>query len=692
MSKSNSLMGGNNRPKAPRRTQVKGHSPKKSCSGARAEPRPLYRVRDILKAKSQRPVVLVGSEKAADAAVACGLLATTSAGGLKAAAKTDWSPLAGRTVWIVPDNDEAGERYAQDAARLCLAAGAREVRILDWSHIMPDRELPEHYDLADAVAECASDDERMGLRQAVKHAAELAEPWQPAPPAGLPPQWRPFPVDVLPEPVRGLVVAGAKAMCCDPAFIALPALAVLAGCVGNARTLRLKCGWDVPAILWTAVVAESGTLKTPAFRLALRALRKREQRAWQEGKQILTEYETALARWQREFARWKRSKSDYNDPPKKPERPIVPRVIVVDVTVERLATLLDEHPKGLLLARDELSGWLASFDRYVQRGQTSADATFWLSSYVAEHVQVDRKTGGESIYVPRAAMSVCGTIQPRVFARSLGEQHRENGLLARLFLAMPPRVPKQWTEAQVDPAVVELFGQAIDNLLRLEPAAGDDGVPEPIPLGLSEDAKRVWVDYYTRHEAEQADLQGELAAAWAKLEEGAARLALVVHLARWAGGDPTADPGVVDGQSMTAGVTLAEWFKHETRRVYMVLDETDEDRDRRRLVEWIAAKGGVVTARDVQMRYRPLREPGAAEEALNDLAQRGWGRWETVAPSGRGRPRRQFCLCQQCQRQHNSPQQRKNGNSVDVDNVDTVENHLRLASDKAKETDAWPQF
>ena len=59
-------------------------------------------------------------EKAADAAGTLGLLATTSPHGASSAAKADWRALAGRDVAILPDNDDAGRRYAEDVAAILL--------------------------------------------------------------------------------------------------------------------------------------------------------------------------------------------------------------------------------------------------------------------------------------------------------------------------------------------------------------------------------------------------------------------------------------------------------------------------------------------------------------------------------------------------------------------------------------------
>lgn len=72
---------------------------------------PLYRLLDL--ANDSGPVYVVEGEKAADAARNIGLLATTSAHGAGSAEKSDWSPLAGRDVIILPDQDEAGRKYAQ---------------------------------------------------------------------------------------------------------------------------------------------------------------------------------------------------------------------------------------------------------------------------------------------------------------------------------------------------------------------------------------------------------------------------------------------------------------------------------------------------------------------------------------------------------------------------------------------------
>ena len=186
-----------------------------------------------------------------------------------------------------------------------------------------------------------------------------------------------------------------------------------------------------------------------------------------------------------------------------------------------------------------------------------------------------------------------------------------------------------------------------------------------------------WKTYYNTHAQEQADLTGELSAAWSKLEEYAARLALVVHFARWAADDPTlASADVVDVASMAAGIALATWFKGEARRVYALLGESDEDRDRRRLVEWLERRGGSATPREVQMGCRWLREPGAAETALEQLAKAGWGNWEPTPPGRRGQPTRHFRLSTPSTVNSIGVLSGENSNTVDVDIVDAPDSQV----------------
>jgi putative DNA primase/helicase len=93
--------------------------------------RPLFNLPDIV-SKAKAPVVVCEGEKAAEGAAGIfpNSIATTSSGGAEAASKTDWTPLAGRSILIWPDHDEAGENYACEVATILVALGC-SVAIID---------------------------------------------------------------------------------------------------------------------------------------------------------------------------------------------------------------------------------------------------------------------------------------------------------------------------------------------------------------------------------------------------------------------------------------------------------------------------------------------------------------------------------------------------------------------------------
>ena len=109
------------------------------------EPRPLYNLPAVAASDA---VVLVEGEKCADALMGVSIVATTAMGGAATAIdKTDWTPLAGKTVVVWPDHDDAGVRYADIVIPKLLHLGAKVRRVT-----VP-QDKPKKWDAADAVAE-----------------------------------------------------------------------------------------------------------------------------------------------------------------------------------------------------------------------------------------------------------------------------------------------------------------------------------------------------------------------------------------------------------------------------------------------------------------------------------------------------------------------------------------------------------
>ena len=408
--------------------------------------------------------------------------------------------------------------------------------------------------------------------------------------------YRKFPIDSLPEPVHSFVKETSLSLGCDPSFVVLPLIAAIAAAIGNTRVIRLKNGWDEPSIIWTIIVGESGTLKSPAMDKALKATRDRQAKKLQEYSAAMEEYEEELTKYEADRNKYKQGKLE-GDPPRKPKEPVAERYLVSDTTIESLAIVLNEAFRGVLLARDELGGWIGSFDQY-KKGK--ADAAQWLELFRAGCLLIDRKTGKQKIIsVSRASVSITGGIQPGLLRRIIGEEYIENGLAARFLMAMPPRRKKKWTDREVSSELLEKINVMFNRLFELTPKSSDEGELSPIPIELSSEAKELWIEFYNSISKEQIKLNSALAAAWAKLEGYAARIALIIHLIKGM-------EGPIDRDSIQSGIEIIKWFSYESRRVYSYLKSSEDEIEREKIIDLIERKGPL-TPRELTLNMRGFK-------------------------------------------------------------------------------------
>lgn len=365
----------------------------------------------------------------------------------------------------------------------------------------------------------------------------------------------PPPVHVLPRSLRQFVERGAEAQAIDAAFFLVPCLGALAGAIGATRRVALKDGWQEPAVLWTAIVAPSGAGKSPPLKAAVRPVAERNHILHERSEALRQAYEA-----EREARRGDRGGA--SDAPL--AEPATLRAMVRDTTLEALGVRLRDNRRGLLVAVDELAQWLGSFDRY-RRG---ADGAAWLSLYDADALQVDRRGEG-SLLVRSAAVSVTGSIQPAVARRVLAsEQHCASGLAARILMAAPPVTAPRWTDHVLDGVVLHEYRRLLDSLLDLEL----DASGEPVVLALTDEAREVFAAFVNDSGATWLDAvrhgEADLSAALAKQRGVAARLALVLCLARHAEDGAAAMARKVHAADVRGGIALARWFGGEAARLY----------------------------------------------------------------------------------------------------------------------------
>jgi len=129
---------------------------------------------------------------------------------------------------------------------------------------------------------------------------------------------------------------------------------------------------------------------------------------------------------------------------KVPEKLISRRYKTEDATVEKISEILLENPMGILVHRDELTGWLCNLEKQGREG----DRAFYLESWNGTgSFDVDR-IGRGSLHIPALCLSILGGIQPGplstyVYQATRGEKG-DDGLLQRFQLLVWPDPPTTW--------------------------------------------------------------------------------------------------------------------------------------------------------------------------------------------------------------------------------------------------------
>ena len=380
------------------------------------------------------------------------------------------------------------------------------------------------------------------------------------------PQAPPFPVDALPQSCRRFVREAATSIGCAPDLVAVPLLGLLSSAIGNSRQVHLKRGWEESAALFMVVVAEPGDKKTPAQKAALAPL-------WQVQKRLKKEYQEEYEVYEEELRHWEAKRKvaakEGEPAPPKPKEPVLKSVVVDDVTVERLADILDENPRGVTSAQDELSGWVLSMNQY-KAGGKGADRQFWLKVWSNAPVKVDRKSRKVPTIIPEPWVSVVGSIQPEI----LPELHigRNDGMLDRFLYSYTEPQRVRHTDEVVSVAAEHAMIKLYERLVELKmPEA--DGEPFPGTVPMTKDAWEVFKEIACNlsDEAHALGFPRRLRGAWSKLEAYLARLSLILALSRVV---ENHEREQVEPQDVFAASALIGYFKAHIRRVFVELHGT----------------------------------------------------------------------------------------------------------------------
>ena len=448
-----------------------------------------------------------------------------------------------------------------------------------------------------------------------------------------------LPLGLFPKPWQEYIEAAAEHAGAPADYVMLNLLAVTGAALGNARWGQAWGAFVQPPVIWGAGIGTPSAGKTPGLigvaQRPIAAMEGALNRDWVERERThdtaKAEAAEAMAIWQGEVKQALKLKAA---PPPRPDNARAPdppqrrRFSVRDATTQRLAKMMAANPRGLLLFRDELAGWIGGMDRY-DSGK-GADRAFWLEAHGGGRFTVDTvKDGDAAPIIEHLTTGIIGALTLDKARAALGEADND-GLAARFLYAWPaprrPSIPKgEPPEALLRDGLMKLAA------LPWEP-------PDPVLLPFTEAAQAI---IQARREAvSEADESGLLGAWMGKMAGAVVRLAVIFQHLAWLadGGEPPQE--IDENAAARADGLLAGYFLPMAVRFFGVDALPASARDARLLAKLI--QGGRVDRLNSRLLARsgPIRDVERVKAALLDLEAAGWVRRDPVRNGeGRGRAR-----------------------------------------------------
>ncbi len=434
------------------------------------------------------------------------------------------------------------------------------------------------------------------------------------PPRPLPDTLPPVPAfepELLPESIRGYVLDVSQRMQSPPDYAAVVAVCALSAMLGRKVLIRPKQhdDWTVTPTAWGALIGGPSTMKSPSLAEMLKPIHAIESQAaaqWEdrirlhkaeaEAAKIAAGLAQTAAKKLLQEGRKEEAIMYLAASGEAEQAPTLPRITVNDASVEALGVRLQENPNGLLLVRDELSGWISQ----MMQEDRQSERAFFLEAFNGNASFTYDRIGRGTVRIEHCTLSVVGGIQPSKIAplvRGAVRGTADDGLIQRLQLAVWPDPFKSWSwiDRAPNPSARARYFEAFERLHSLEFPACENGPP---CLHFTADAQAMFVEWMEeiQVEARGDDMPEAMQSHLLKMPKTVAGLALLFELLE---GDAESVGEIATGRALG----WADFLRGHANRLYSA-----------------ATHGGIEGARLILKRRERLPSPLKARE----IQRKGW--------------------------------------------------------------------
>jgi Protein of unknown function (DUF3987) len=360
---------------------------------------------------------------------------------------------------------------------------------------------------------------------------------------------------MLPDDFVGCLEELGELLGTSPEVMLTTMLSAVASLCKIGTRLKLgQSGYYAKPIFWGATIIPSGGNKSGTQRTVLSPLE-----AMQSDE--LKRYDAESKQYQRDLKAWekadKKTRGEMYDEPKPARRYILKRA--TKQAVIKIQCQQPEH--GLLVFRDELSGWFNSMSEHAKGN--SDDFDFWCEAKNGDGFIDDTKSSGNA-YSVASSVSVCGGTQPQTIQRLMGDFSDGQGMWARFGPCFVER--KRRARPSMNGREISIFDWLKNTYERIA------ALPDVTYL-MESDAYEIWADYSDElKDMTEAESRDALCSVMSKAESESGTLVMLLHLLNAAlrGEAPTPN---ISADMAFSGVTFSKFLLGQVHQLHRLGDE-----------------------------------------------------------------------------------------------------------------------
>ncbi len=372
-----------------------------------------------------------------------------------------------------------------------------------------------------------------------------------------------FPLDVFTTNLKSLILELNRTLNFPVNYSAASILVAASTAIGKTVKIKVKNGWYEQAVLYMILSGRSGMNKSHPLEFALRPILKYDEIQKKEYDLAMEQYEQMV-----ELTAKERNELGYTD--LKP--PVLRQIMVNDITPEALQMVHSQNPRGLGLFKDEILGWINSFDRYSNSGELQ----MWLSMWSGTNIRTNR-SGRRPIYLSQPFVSVYGTIQNAKLTELAKPSISSTGFTDRILFTFSEMQEKPYMNTQdLSQNYIDYYDKLINKLLQIPLETDEKGQIQSKILnfsGKSKDMLLEWNRYNTDMTNKNFTSETERSL-YAKLDSYFARFALILQMLYWADGE--ADMLEISPETVEKAIELIEYCRQNAIYAHQLIHNSTE--------------------------------------------------------------------------------------------------------------------